>query len=302
MNTPTTEDLGPKQNNGLKLALTLALTTFAFAPILVRISGEVDAIALATVRTVSAVTILAPLWYFFQVKYVVSFYSSKDNFYAALAGLCLGLHFILWISSLSYTSVASASVLVTCHPVILILFEATVFKRIFIRRVWFGVFTAFTGSALLGYTDSSAVTDYQDPLLGNAMALSAALLFAGYFLISQRLRQKSDWLNYIFRVYGFSAIACVAISIFLDVNFEMSKEAWLVGIGLAIGPQIIGHGTMNFAVRSISPTFLSTLILAEPIGASLLALILFAEMPPPLSLLALAVIMTGIILTWKTKM
>lgn len=301
MNATSSHSPAHKQNVSLILALILAMATFAFAPILVRVAGEVDAIGLAAIRTVSAVFMLAPFWFFFRDKYAVSTYSLKDNIYAALAGLCLGLHFILWIASLSYTSVASASVLVTFHPVILILFEAGVFKRSFSRRVWFGVFIAFTGSLLLGYADSPAVSGHQNPLLGNAMALSAAFLFAGYFLISQRLRQKSDWLNYVFRVYGFTAVACVAISLMLNVSFEMGKEAWLVGFGLAIGPQIIGHGTMNFAVRSISPTFLSTLILAEPVGASILALILFAELPPPLSLLALAVIMTGIVLTWKRK-
>lgn len=292
----------PGPGSGLILALIIALTTFAFAPILVRVSGEVDAIALSTVRTVSAMIMLAPFWFFYRDKQAISTYSHTDNLYAALAGLFLGLHFILWIASLSYTSVASASVLVTFHPVILILFEAGVYKRRFSLLTWFGVFTAFSGSVLLGFTDTSgASSGYANPLLGNSMALSAAFMFAGYFLISQRLRQKSDWLNYVFRVYGFTALASIAISLIVGVSFEMGKEAWLVGLALAIGPQIIGHGTMNYALRSISPTFLSTLILAEPVGASLLALILFAEIPPPLSLLALLIILIGIILTWKRK-
>ncbi|MEX1121702.1 MAG: DMT family transporter, partial [Balneolales bacterium] len=271
MNTPSGQTSNQNQGKGLIPALILALATFAFAPILVRLAGDVDAIALATIRTVSAVVMLAPFWLFYWDKYAQSRYTYKDNLYAGLAGLFLGLHFILWIASLSYTSVASASVLVTCHPVILILIEAGIYKRSFSGMVWLGVFTAFSGSVLLGYTDSSAITDYQNPILGNAMALSAAFLFAGYFLISQRLRQKSDWLNYVFRVYGFTAIACVAISLFIGADFVMSNEGWIIGIALALGPQVLGHGTINFAVRSISPTFLSTLILAEPAGASLLA-------------------------------
>ncbi|MEX0684526.1 MAG: DMT family transporter [Balneolales bacterium] len=285
---------------GLIFGLFVALVTFSIAPILVRLSGGADAIALATVRTVSAIFMLFPFWYFYRDKHAISSYTHTDNVYAALAGLCLGLHFILWIASLSYTSVASASVLVTFHTVILILYEAGILRRRFSLLVWIGVFTAFSGSVLLGFADSNSTqSSYQNPLLGNAMALSAAFLFSAYFLISQRLRQKSDWLNYVFRVYGFTAIACVSISLIMDISFNMGKEAWLVGLALAIGPQIIGHGTMNYAVRSISPTFLSTLILMEPVGASLLALIFFAEIPPPLSILALTVIMTGIALTWK---
>ncbi|MEX0929679.1 MAG: DMT family transporter [Balneolales bacterium] len=294
-------DAGGHRSTNLTLALILALATFAVAPILIKSVSEVNAIALATVRTVSAVTMLAPFWFFYRDKYAESTYSLTDNFYAALAGLFLGVHFILWIGALSYSSVASVSVLVTCLPVILIVFEAGILKRRFSGRVWAGVFTAFAGTALLGFSDSSANTIYDNPLLGNAMALSAAFLFAGYFLISQRLRQKSDWLNYVFRVYGFTALACLGISLFLDVSLSVGKAGWIVGLALALGPQIIGHGTMNYAVRSISPTFLSTLILTEPVGASLLAVVFFAEVPPPLSLFAVAVILTGVFMTWKRK-
>ena len=45
----------------------------------------------------------------------------------ALAGISLGLHLIAWITSIYFTSIASASVLVTIHPILLILVEQIAF-------------------------------------------------------------------------------------------------------------------------------------------------------------------------------
>jgi hypothetical protein len=41
-----------------------------------------------------------------------------------------------------------------------------------------------------------------------------------------------------------------------------------IGLALAVGPTIIGHGSMNYAVKYISPTILATLILSEAVVAA----------------------------------
>ena len=68
---------------------------------------------------------------------------------------------------------------------------------------------------------------------------------------------------------------------------------------MALGPQIMGHGSLNYAIKYISPTLLSTLILIEPLLASILALVIFKEWPESSSLVAMAIIIIGVSLTWK---
>jgi drug/metabolite transporter (DMT)-like permease len=70
------------------------------------------------------------------------------------------------------------------------------------------------------------------------------------------------------------------------------------GIVLALGAQIIGHGALNYAVKSISPTLLSTLILAEPVFATALAMLIFAEIPSGLASVAMSLTLVGIIVSW----
>ena len=283
------------------IALAAGLLAFGFAPILVRATPETPPLVLASYRTVLAVLLLVPYWLYKRTKKALS-ENKKDNLLVAFAGVCLGLHFCCWIASLYYTSVASASVLVTIHPVILILVERLWFKRSFAATTWLGVFLAFAGSVVLGISDSQIEQDFADPLFGNFLALSAALIFVVYLLIGQKIRQKREWIDYVFPVYLFSAISCVALSLLVgDDLTNISLKGAVVGFGLALGPQIMGHGSMNFAVKYVSPTLLSTLILIEPLLASVLAFFLFAEMPPMASIFAMTIILVGVGLTWKRK-
>jgi drug/metabolite transporter (DMT)-like permease len=285
----------------LKVSLILAagLSTFAFAPIIVRLAGESHPLELATIRTVSAVLLLLPFWLYYKKKQVQeTFYTRREKIKAVFAGGCLGLHFIFWIASLSYTSVASASVLVTTHPIFLILIESLLMKRPFSRLTWIGVFTAFAGSVWLGLSDTAYNGQFEHATLGNLMALTASGLFVLYFILSSTLRQKSTWIDYLFRVYFATAVTCVLLMVVLQVPLTLALPVVLCGLALAIGPQILGHGSMNFAVKYISPTILSTLILTEPVFATVLAFILFAELPLLMSIVAMFVILAGVLLSW----
>ena len=280
-------------------ALLAGLTAFGFAPILVRFAPNTSPLVLVVYRTVLAAGMLLPFWLWMRSSEQRDG-KARERLWIALSGVCLGLHFTCWISSLYYTSVASASVLVTIHPIIMILVERLWFKRGFAKTTWIGVLLAFGGSLLLGISDSQMESDFADPLFGNFLALTAAIIFVVYLLIGQQIRKKREWIDYVFPVYFYAAAACVLIAVVLGKDLmNISTVGVWAGAGLAFGPQILGHGSMNYAVKYVSPTLLSTLILVEPLLASILAFFLFAELPPITSIIAMAVILTGVALTWK---
>lgn len=281
--------------------LAAGLAMFAFAPIVVRLAGsDADPVAITTVRTVSAFLMLLPFWLHHRFISTVPKvqWSRKEIGWSALAGFFLAMHFTLWIGSLFYTSIASASVLVTIHPIMLILVESTVLKKRFPILSWVGVLIAFGGSVLLGISDSGPSEEFVNPALGNMMAITAAVFFVFYILISQKIRKSSGWLDYVFTVYGFTALGSIVISMFMGVSLMQPLPTILSGIGLAIGAQIIGHGSMNYAVKFISATLLSTLILCEPVFATLLGVAIFSEIPAFWSIIAMLTIMGGVFMTW----
>jgi len=280
-------------------ALAAGLVAFGFAPIFVRFTPETPPLVLAAYRTVFAAVLLVPYWVLTRSREQKEL---NERLLTVLAGVCLGLHFICWIASLYYTSVASASVLVTIHPIILILVEKLWLGRSFAGTTWSGVFIAFTGSVLLGISDSQIEQPFADPLFGNLLALSAAAIFVVYILIGQKIRQKQNWVDYVFPVYLFAALTCVAAALLYGNNLlEISLVGAGSALGMAVFPQIIGHGSMNYAVKYVSPTLLSTLILAEPLFATLLAYLLFGELPPLTSFFAMIIILAGVALTWRRK-
>jgi drug/metabolite transporter (DMT)-like permease len=229
-------------------------------------------------------------------------WTRKEVAWSALAGLFLAAHLMLWIGSLFFTSVASASVLVTIHPIMLIVVESLFLKKRFPVASWIGVLVAFSGSVMLGISDAAPNESFANPMLGNLMAFTAAFLFVFYILISQKIRKNSGWLDYVFAVYGFTALFSVVIAGFLGVHWLMQPMATVVvGVALAVGASIIGHGSMNYAVKFISATLLSTLILAEPVFATILAYFIFAEMPAVTSIIAMGIIMGGVFATWWAR-
>jgi drug/metabolite transporter (DMT)-like permease len=281
--------------------LALGLATFGAAPILVRLAGaDADPIAITTVRTVVAALVLLPLWWWHPLGRASTPRDAGGSWrWSILSGLFLALHFTLWVASLGYTSVASASVLVTCHPVLLIVIESVLFRVAFRRLTWLGVLIAFGGTVLLALSDRTPATTYTDPLLGNLLAFVAALLFVGYILISQRIRRLHSWLDYVGRVYLATAVFTVLIFVLTDRSLEMLTPAVLTsGVLLALGAQLLGHGALNYAVKFVAPTLLSTLILAEPLIATLLAVALLGEVPAPLAAVAMVLTLGGILLSW----
>lgn len=281
--------------------LLLGLLAFGFAPILVKYAADYSSLQLAGVRTLFAALLLLPI-YIRGVKTRDEKPALGEHKWMALSGVLLGLHFISWISSIYFTSVASASVLVVMHPVILLTAERFLFKVKFSSIIWAGIFIAITGSVVLGYSDYNADAQFSNPALGNGLALLAAAIFAAYFLIGRKVRQHHSWIGYVFPVYAWAAVTCF-VFLFLVEGFVIPTDSklLLIGAALAIGPQIMGHGSLNYAVKYVPPTLLSTLILSEPLLASFLAFILFTEIPATLSIIAMFIILIGVGFTWKQK-
>lgn len=280
-------------------ALAAGLVAFGFSPIFVRFTPETPPLVLAAYRTVFAALLLVPYWLASRSK---SGFELNEHLLTAFAGVCLGIHFICWIASLYYTSVASASVLVTIHPIILILVERFWLNQKFIWTTWMGVFITFAGSVLLGISDSQIEQQFSDPLFGNTLALTAAAIFAVYILIGQKIRQKRTWVDYVFPVYFFAGVTCVLAAVILGNDLlHISLVGAGSALGMAVFPQIIGHGSLNYAVKYVSSTLLSTLILTEPLFATFLAYLFFDELPPVTSFLAMCIILVGVGLTWKRE-
>jgi len=138
-----------------------------------------------------------------------------------------------------------------------------------------GIGISVLGGILIGYNDFQ-VSGLA--LFGDFLALMGALTASAYFLIGRRLRGQTELGPYIFLVYGVSAIILLIIALVSgDPMIGYSNETYLLFFLLAIGPQLIGHSTLNWSLKYLSAGAVAVATLSEPIGSSILAYFILGE-------------------------
>ncbi len=218
----------------------------------------------------------------------------RDGLRIALAGLALAVHFASWITSLSYTTVASSVILVSTNPIFVGLAAPRLLGEKVGRRTAWAIALVLAGCVIVGYGD---IDLSPRALLGDLLALVGALGASAYILLGREVRRKLSTWAYVWPCYGIAALALIAFT--LLVGQPLWGYPWpTLGIFalLAIGPQILGHSAFNWALGHLSAVFVTLTILGEPVGASLLALIILREVPPPAVWLGGALILGGILL------
>ncbi|MEM1125502.1 MAG: DMT family transporter [Bacteroidota bacterium] len=277
--------------------LGIGLLAISSSPILVRLAaqtGEAPGLAIAVWRTNIAALLLAPVA-FAQARTELRRLSRREVAYMTAAGFFLALHFILWIESLYHTSVASASVLVTLTPLFLAILGRLFLKEAITPRMGGAIALAIGGAMLIGLGDASGGSGSQ-PLLGNSLAVLAALLVSAYLIIGRVVRQGTSWLAYVFFLYALVALTTLGAAWARGV--PLMGYAWpFYGYCalMAIGPQLLGHGSMNYAIKYLPAAFIGILTLLEPVVASVAAYFLFGEVPVWLALLGSAIVLSAIV-------
>jgi drug/metabolite transporter (DMT)-like permease len=210
----------------------------------------------------------------------------------ATAGVALALHFATWISSLSFTSIASSVLLVNTAPIF-----AVVLSRVFLHeRVGSTVLTAIA-LALLGAVLIAAGDWGRQPssLLGNALAVAGAFTLAAYHVSGRGLRDALALHAYILLVWATAAVTLGLIALAFGTPFTpYPPRAWLLFLALGLIPTVLGHGLVNRALRSLAAPTVGLFLLGEPIGASILAFLVFGEVPTASTLLGGIVILLAL--------
>lgn len=275
--------------------LVAGLISFSFSPILVRLASDAPGVAIAVWRTTFAVLALAP-FAFRNARVEIASLSGRERFLVCVAGVLLALHFITWIESLYLTSVASASVLVSISPIVLAALGFLFLGERVSLPVVLSIIAAVAGAIIIGIGDAGAgAGTASNPALGNFLAVLATVLFSVYFIIGRYVRQRVGWLAYVFPVYVVVAVTTILIALLRGVPlFGHPPVVYLVCAIIALGPQILGHGSYNFAVKYLPATLIGLLGLTEPIGASIYAVFLFDERPEPLALVGMVIVLVSV--------
>jgi drug/metabolite transporter (DMT)-like permease len=272
------------------LLLALGVVAISCAAVLVRLA-DAPPLAVAAFRLLLASLVLLPVGLAWVRGEMVRLLRG-DWRLLILAGVLLALHFVLWIASLSHTTVASSVVLVTATPLFVALASWILFGERLRRATFGGIATSLVGALLIGY---AGVRHGGSALSGNLLAVLAAVAMAGYLLIGRRMRRGAGLLAYstvVFAVAALVLLSAVAISGTSLTGY--SAATYGAVLALALVPQLIGHMSLNWALRFLPATMVTVAILGEPVGATTLAWVVLGEAPGGIEVLGAVLMLLGI--------
>jgi drug/metabolite transporter (DMT)-like permease len=207
-------------------------------------------------------------------------------------GLVAALHFLTFITSLYYTSIAHALTLTYTAPAMLAV-ASWIFlgERLRPRQV-LGILLTVTGIALLAGFEPTLT---RRMLGGDLLALGAAASFAAYSFLGRHLRGALPLLRYVFWLYLTAGlIALPAAAATLTAPYQVGA---LFAVTLqALLPLAFGHTLYNAAIRRLSPTLVSLIASQEVTGGILLGWLLLGEAGTPTTFAGVAVTLAGILL------
>jgi drug/metabolite transporter (DMT)-like permease len=257
--------------------LAVGVASVSGAAIFIRLADDAEPLAIAAYRMlIGAAFVAIPT--LLRSRRELFGVGRRDLVLLALSGLFLAGHFASWITSLTLTSVASSVLLVTMTPVFIAIVSHFWLHDRVRPATSLAIGISLAGGAVLAFGEWDGASRR---LAGDALALGGAVMVGTHMLIGRRVRGRGMGnLPYSTIVYTIAAVALlIAVLVARVPMLGLSPETYFWIAMAAILPQAIGHSLVNWTLGHISATNVSLAILAEPIIAIALALLVLSETP-----------------------
>ena len=276
-----------EERRGL-LYVSLAVLFFSTSPVLTRWAAPLSPYEIATGRLgIAALAILALA----TLRRKPPRLAGADVPRFILFGLIAAVHFLCYIASLSYTTIAHSLSIVYTAPIFVTLFSALILKEPVPRRKWGGVLVAVIGVAVLAGFEPRLT---RRMLWGDLLALGSAITFGLYSVAGRSQRESYPLFTYATAVYGLAALWMLPIAAANLTPEGYALVPILSVIALAILPLGIGHTLYNAALRRAHATSVNLIATQEVTGGVLLGILLLGEMPGVNEIVGMAVTLLGI--------
>lgn len=287
-----------------RLALVEGITAgilFGTASIFIRFVKQLDTFSIAFWRLVIASAILTLI--LAAIRKNLRFSGIARNLKdLTILGIFLGLHFIFFVSAVKDTTILNATVLVNTTPIFSMLISSFLFKIKPSRLAIFGLVISFSGACIIAYAETSSGS-FSPNIKGDLEAVLAAIVEAFYLNFGRKTRSQIPLLSAMLPIYLMAAIIVGVISIPTGHTLTVSLKAEILAPLICLGflPTAMAH-TLYFSSLSDLKSFeTATMALLEPIGATILGILIFQEVPQAIFVLGAFLILFGILFVAKEK-
>jgi drug/metabolite transporter (DMT)-like permease len=267
-------------------------TLFGTAAVFIRLT-DTNIFSIALWRLTIASAILAIIILLFNRNLYANLQKSSFR-HVLVLGILLGAHFILFASAVKDTTILNATVLVNTTPIFSMLISTFLYRAKPSKLAVCGIAVSFLGAGLIAYGDAGEGKTTN--LIGDLEATFAAVAEGFYLNYGRKRRSQLSPLPTMLLTYLAAALTVGTTAVFAGATFEAagSLETLLPLVGLGVLPTAAAH-TLYFSSLSNLKSFeTATMALLEPIGATLLGIAVFAELPAPFFILGGVLVLTGI--------
>jgi drug/metabolite transporter (DMT)-like permease len=206
-------------------------------------------------------------------------------------GLITALHFLTYIASLSYTTIAHALAIVYTAPIFVTLFSAALLKEPVAPRKWVGVLVAVAGIAVLvGFEARWS----RRMVFGDLLALGSAITFGLYSVAGRSQRERYGLFTYAGTVYALAALWTLPAAAVTSTPAAYQGRSMMAVLAAGLIPMAAGHTLYNAALRRTHATTVNLIATQEVTGGVLLGMFLLGQVPQPNEIVGAAIALLGI--------
>jgi len=284
------------------IALFISIVSVSFAAILIKLSSA-EPLSIAFYRLLFTTLLILPFVIFFKkTREEIKELPRKTLLIMIGIGFILAAHFAFWITSLSYTSVASSVILVTAHPILVGPVSHFFFKEKLSIINSIGIIVSVMGVIILVTGNIQPGVETIDTLEGNILAILGGVMAGLYILGGRKIRKTVSVTSYAFIVYSICAIVLFVLCIVFNselINISLTDFEILIVMAIVAG--IFGHTLYNWSLKHVRASLASVALLGEPLGSTFWAILIpaIAQIPSNYTVFGGAIILLGIYLTAK---
>lgn len=208
----------------------------------------------------------------------------------------IGIHQLVWISSVQYNGAAVATVIIYTSPAIVGILAARFLREKYTRLKFIALVLTIVGCTLVA--KAYDLEHVQLNALGIAVGIGAACTFATYSLMGRLVsRQYSPWTS-LFYAFFFGLIFLLPINLALGklMPVQLPLDGWGTLLFLALVPTLGGFGAYTFGLSHLPASVASILAAFEPVTTVIIAYLVFGETLDTWQLIGSGLILLSVIL------
>lgn len=208
----------------------------------------------------------------------------------------IGVHQIVWISSVQYNGAAVATVLIYTAPALVAALAARFLREGMTRVQLLALAATMVGCALVARAYDARQIEWN--ALGILFGLGSACTFATYSLLGRLVTRRYSAWTALFYAFLFGTLFLLPLDLWMGklMPAQLAGDGWGWVIFLALVPTLGGFAAYTVGLSYLPASTASILAAFEPVTTALMAYLVFGEWLEPPQLLGAGLILAGVLL------